>query len=66
MIQKDAVNLPLSLAISILSDQNNQINIDLPVEGNLDDPDFKYGGVIWAAVKKLFADITLAPFRFLG
>ena len=63
---KDAVNLPLSLAISILSDQNNQINIDLPVEGNLDDPDFKYGGVIWAAVKKFFADITLAPFRFLG
>ncbi|WP_103579002.1 DUF748 domain-containing protein [Campylobacter concisus] len=63
---KDAVNLPLSLAISILSDQNNQININLPVEGNLDDPDFKYGGVIWAAVKKLFADITLAPFRFLG
>ena len=63
---KDAVNLPLSLAISILSDQNNQINIDLPVEGNLDDPDFKYGGVIWAAIKKLFADITLAPFRFLG
>ena len=63
---KDAVNLPLSLAISILSDENNQINIDLPVEGNLDDPDFKYGGVIWAAVKKLFADITLAPFRFLG
>ena len=63
---KDAVNLPLSLAISILSDQNNQINIDLPVEGNLDDPDFKYGGVIWVAVKKLFADITLAPFRFLG
>ena len=63
---KEAVNLPLSLAISILSDQNNQINIDLPVEGNLDDPDFKYGGVVWAAVKKLFADITLAPFRFLG
>ena len=55
-----------SLAISILSDQNNQINIDLPVEGDLNDPDFKYGGVIWAAVKKLFADITLAPFRFLG
>jgi transcription termination factor len=63
---KEAVNLPLSLAISILSDENNQINIDLPVEGNLDDPDFKYGGVVWAAVKKLFADITLAPFRFLG
>ena len=63
---KEAVNLPLSLAISILSDENNQINIDLPVEGNLDDPDFKYGSVVWAAVKKLFTDITLAPFRFLG
>ncbi|MBR8463172.1 DUF748 domain-containing protein [Campylobacter sp. faydin G-24] len=63
---KDAVNLPLSLAISILSDQDNQINIDLPVEGDLNDPDFKYGGVIWAAIKKLFADITLAPFRLIG
>jgi len=63
---KDAVSLPLSLAISILSDQNNQINIDLPVEGDLNDPDFKYGGIVWEAVKKLFADITLAPFRFLG
>ena len=63
---KDAVDLPLSLAISILSDQNNQINIDLPVEGDLNDPDFKYGGIVWEAVKKLFADITLAPFRFLG
>lgn len=63
---KDAVNLPLSLAISILSDQNNQINIDLPVTGDLNDPDFKYGGIVWEAVKKLFADITLAPFRFLG
>ena len=61
---KDAVNLPLSLAISILSDQNNQINIDLPVEGDLNDPDFKYGGIVWEAVKKLFADITLAPFRY--
>ena len=63
---KDAVNLPLSLAISILSDQNNQINIDLPVTGDLNDPDLKYGGIVWEAVKKLFADITLAPFRFLG
>ena len=63
---KDAVNLPLSLAISILSDQNNQINIDLPVTGDLNDPDFKYGGIVWEAIKKLFADITLAPFRFLG
>ena len=63
---KDAVDLPLSLAISILSDQNNQINIDLPVTGDLNDPDFKYGGIVWEAVKKLFADITLAPFRFLG
>ncbi|MBC2882260.1 DUF748 domain-containing protein [Campylobacter sp. Marseille-Q3452] len=63
---KDAVKLPLSLAISILSDQNNQINIDLPVTGDLNDPDFKYGGIVWEAIKKLFADITLAPFRFLG
>lgn len=63
---KDNVNLPVSLAVSILTDQNGQINVDLPVNGDLNNPDFSYGGIVWSAVGKLFSDIVLSPFRFIG
>lgn len=63
---KDNVNLPISLAISILTDQNGQINVDLPVSGDLSNPEFSYGGIVWSAIGKLFADIVLSPFRFIG
>ncbi|CZE45984.1 DUF748 domain-containing protein [Campylobacter geochelonis] len=63
---KEAVNLPISLAISILKDQNGQININLPISGDLNDPEFSYGGIIWGAVTKLFSDIVLSPFRLIG
>ncbi|MDA3077272.1 DUF748 domain-containing protein [Campylobacter sp. JMF_04 NA10] len=63
---KDALNLPLDLAISILKDSDGQINVSLPISGNLNDPKFSFGGVIVGAVTKLFSDIVLSPFRFLG
>jgi len=67
-IKKGKLNLNLNYSVvDSKLNGSNLINFDtLTLGGNLDDPDFKYGGVIWAAVKKLFADITLAPFRFLG
>ncbi|MDA3062525.1 MULTISPECIES: DUF748 domain-containing protein [unclassified Campylobacter] len=63
---KDALDLPLDLAISILKDSDGQINVSLPISGNLNDPKFSFGGVIVGAVTKLFSDIVLSPFRFLG
>ena len=43
----DAVSLPLSLAIALLKDSNGVINIDLPLKGSLDDPEFQYLGFGW-------------------
>jgi hypothetical protein len=62
----DALNLPLELAIALLKDSNNQIDIDLPVAGDMNNPDFSYGGVVWRAVGNLITGIVTAPFRFLG
>jgi hypothetical protein len=36
----DATSLPIPLALALLKDRKGQIDIDLPVRGNLDDPDF--------------------------
>lgn len=62
----DAMDLPLELAISVLKDSKDQINISLPVSGNLNDPKFSYGGIIIGAVTKLFADVVMSPFRLIG
>ncbi|MGK0499409.1 MAG: hypothetical protein ACJAYG_001046 [Oceanicoccus sp.] len=62
----DATSLPLDLALGLLKDPEGNIDIKLPVEGNVDDPEFKIGGVIWNAFSSLISDIVSAPFRMLG
>lgn len=62
----EAINLPLGLAIALLKDSNGQIDIDLPVNGDMNNPKFSYGGVIWRAFGNLITGIVTAPFRFLG
>jgi hypothetical protein len=62
----DAVKLPLRLAIALLKDANGVIDIDLPVSGNLDDPEFRYGPLIWKALVNLLTKIVTSPFKLLG
>jgi hypothetical protein len=62
----DAVSLPLGLAVALLTDANGVIDIDLPVEGDINDPEFAIGGVIWQAFVGLVTKVVTAPFRLLG
>ncbi len=61
-----AVNLPLQLAISLLTDANGVINMRVPVAGDLDDPKFKLGGVIFGAFVNLITKAATAPFSLLA
>ncbi|MFN2343321.1 MAG: DUF748 domain-containing protein, partial [Desulfonatronovibrio sp.] len=62
----DAVNLPLDLAVALLKDSRDIINISLPVTGSLDDPEFSYSQVVWQAVRNLLGKIVTSPFRALA
>ena len=62
----DAVNLPLDLAIALLKDSNGRIDIGLPVTGDLDNPEFKIGPLIWKALVGFLTRAVTAPFRALG
>jgi hypothetical protein len=62
----NAVSLPLDLAVALLKDSNGVIDIDLPVEGDIGDPEFRIGGVIWKAFTGLLTKIVTAPFALLG
>jgi hypothetical protein len=61
-----AMRLPLDLAIAILSDSDGKIDIDLPVRGNVDSPEFSYGHLIWQALVTVITKIVTSPFRALG
>jgi hypothetical protein len=62
----NAKDLPLDLAIAILQDSDGKIDLGLPVSGNLDDPQFSYGQIIWKAITNVISKIVTAPFRALG
>ena len=62
----EAGSLPLGLAVALMTDANGVIDIDLPVAGDLDDPEFKIGGLVWRALGNLIAKAVTAPFRLLG
>lgn len=63
---KDASNLPLGLAIAILKDSRGQIDLDLSVSGDLNDPEFRYGSIVWKAIGNLIGSIVTSPFKLLG
>lgn len=58
--------LPLRLAVALLEDSDGRIDLDLPISGSLDDPQFSYGRVVWKAFVNVITKIVTAPFRALG
>ncbi len=62
----DATNLPIGLAIALLKDRNGVIDIDLPIRGDLSDPEFSYGHIIFKALLNLIAKAATSPFAMLG
>jgi len=63
---KDAVPLPVRLAVALLKDRNGVIDLNLPVGGSLDDPSFRVGPIIWQAFVNVLTKIVTAPFALLG
>jgi hypothetical protein len=60
------LNLPFKLGVSLLTDKNGLITLEIPVEGDLDDPDFKLDKAIGSAVTELTGELVKSPFRLLG
>lgn len=62
----DAVSLPLKLAVALLKDRNGVIDLELPVTGSLDDPQFRLGPILWKVLVNLLTKAATAPFALLG
>jgi hypothetical protein len=61
-----ALDLPVDLAVALLTDAQGRINLAVPVTGDLRDPQFDLGGLIAKAMRNTLAKIISAPFRALA
>ena len=62
----DAVDLPIRLAVALLKDSQGNIDIDLPVSGDLNDPQFSVMPIVWQTLRNLVVRAAKAPFKFIG
>jgi hypothetical protein len=61
-----AMNVPVKFAVALLRDRKGNIAIDIPVEGNLNDPNYKVGRAILKIVTNILVKAVTAPFDLLA
>lgn len=62
----DAPNLPVKLAVALLADRHGVIDINLPVSGSINDPEFRVGPIVWKMVLNLIGKAILSPFSLIA
>ncbi|SFV58350.1 putative exported protein [hydrothermal vent metagenome] len=58
--------LPIGFVLGLLEDSDGVIDIKMPIEGNVDEPDFKYGTLVLKTIGGLISKAVMSPFKFLG
>ena len=62
----DATKLPVTLAVSLLKNRKGEIDLNLPISGSLNDPQFSVGGLIIKVIVNLFVKAVTSPFALIG
>lgn len=62
----EATHLPVKLGLALLRDRHDIIAVDLPIQGSLDDPDIRYGKLVWQAIFNVLGKIATSPFTLVG
>lgn len=63
---QQATSLPVLIVVSLLKDRHGVIDLNLPISGSLDDPQFSLGSVILKVITNLFSKAVSSPFALLG
>lgn len=59
-------SLPVKLAVALLADRHGVIDLDLPVSGSLNDPQFRLAPIVFKVIGNLIVKAVTAPFSLLG
>ncbi len=58
--------MPVQLAVSLLKNRAGEIHLNIPVSGELDDPEFSVAGVVVKVLFNLLVKAATSPFALLG
>lgn len=61
-----ATRLPVKLAVALLKDRDGVIDVNLPVSGSLNDPEFSVGGLVVKLIVNLLTKALMSPFSLLS
>jgi uncharacterized protein involved in outer membrane biogenesis len=62
----DATKLPVPFIVALLQDRHGVIDLDLPLTGSVNDPQFSMGALIWKVIVNLFTKVLTSPFAAIG
>ena len=65
-VQGATASLPVKLAVALLADRNGVIDLDLPLSGSLNDPQFRIGPLIFKIILNVIGKALTAPFSLLS
>lgn len=58
--------VPMKVGLYILKDKDDKIEFDVPVKGNVQDPEFSYLKIVWQTVMNLLIKVALSPLKVVG
>jgi hypothetical protein len=61
-----ATKLPVRLAVALLKDRNGVIDVNLPISGSINDPQFSVGGIVVKLIVNLLVKAVTSPFSLLA
>jgi len=62
----DVIDLPLEMTVAIMQDRKGDLRLDMPIEGNLNDPEFSVGSLVGDILIRLVDFTVKSPFAVLG
>ena len=62
----DAINVPLIFAVNLLKDKHGRIDLELPVSGSLEDPQFEFAALVGQVVSRLLKKVITNPFSVIA
>jgi uncharacterized protein involved in outer membrane biogenesis len=60
------IGLPLGMIVALVTDSNNSIRVNLPIQGTLQSWTADLSDAIWTVVKNAVVNIVSAPFKAIG
>lgn len=62
----DAISGPIKLVVALLKNSRGEIDLNLPIQGSINDPQFSVGGIVLKMIGNLIVKAATAPFSLIS